>query len=183
MTAGRRQQHQNEKVGSLDLSDEVFGGRVKTDLIWESVVHANAAERRGTHATKTRALVSGTRQEAVAAEGHRPGARRRGAQPAVAQGRHGVRAAAAQLRLPRCRRRSRRGALRAALAQKLRDGAGDRRRRAGVDDDQDEGGRRDAAGGSASTRQGAARRREAGREAGAGGAQHRRACGCCRADR
>ena len=23
---------QNEKIGSLDLSDEVFGGRVKTDL-------------------------------------------------------------------------------------------------------------------------------------------------------
>src|SRR4030095_2428958 len=51
---------QNEKVGSLDLRDEVFGGRVKVDLIHESVVHANAAERRGTHATKTRGLVSGT---------------------------------------------------------------------------------------------------------------------------
>src|SRR3954463_1763605 len=51
---------QNEKVGSLDLRDEVFGGRVKTDLIHESVVHANAADRRGTHATKTRAMVSGT---------------------------------------------------------------------------------------------------------------------------
>ena len=51
---------QNEKVGSLDLRDEVFGGRVKVDLIHESVVHANAAARRGTHATKTRGLVSGT---------------------------------------------------------------------------------------------------------------------------
>src|SRR6267143_6509369 len=51
---------QNEKVGSLDLRDEVFGGRVKTDLIHESVVRANAAERRGTHATKTRGLVSGS---------------------------------------------------------------------------------------------------------------------------
>src|SRR5205814_8271215 len=51
---------QNEKVGSLDLRDEVFGGRVKTDLIHESVVRANAAERRGTHATKTRAMVSGS---------------------------------------------------------------------------------------------------------------------------
>src|SRR5215208_7422687 len=51
---------QNEKIGSLDLRDEVFGGRVKTDLIHESVVRANAAERRGTHATKTRGLVSGT---------------------------------------------------------------------------------------------------------------------------
>jgi large subunit ribosomal protein L4 len=51
---------ENRKVGSVDLSDEVFGGRVKTDLIHESVVRANAAERRGTHATKNRALVSGS---------------------------------------------------------------------------------------------------------------------------
>ena len=51
---------ENKKVGSVDLSDDVFGGRVKTDLIHESVVRANAAERRGTHATKNRALVSGS---------------------------------------------------------------------------------------------------------------------------
>ncbi len=51
---------QNEKVGSLELRDEVFGGRVKSDLIWQSVVRSNAAEHRGTHATKTRGLVSGT---------------------------------------------------------------------------------------------------------------------------
>ena len=50
----------NEKVGSVDLRDDLFGGRVKTDLIHESVVRANAAERRGTHATKNRALVSGS---------------------------------------------------------------------------------------------------------------------------
>jgi large subunit ribosomal protein L4 len=52
--------NQNEKVGSVDVSDEVFGGRVKVDLIHESVMRANAAERRGTHATKNRALVSGS---------------------------------------------------------------------------------------------------------------------------
>jgi large subunit ribosomal protein L4 len=52
--------NQNEKVGSLDVSDEVFGGRVKVDLIHESVVRATAAQRRGTHATKNRALVSGS---------------------------------------------------------------------------------------------------------------------------
>jgi large subunit ribosomal protein L4 len=49
-----------ETVGSLELKDEVFGGRVKTDLIWESVVHEQAAKRRGTHMTKNRALVSGS---------------------------------------------------------------------------------------------------------------------------
>ena len=52
--------NENKKVGSLDVSDEIFGGRVKVDLIHESVVRANAAERRGTHATKTRAMVSGS---------------------------------------------------------------------------------------------------------------------------
>jgi len=51
---------ENKKVGSVEVSDAVFGGRVKTDLIHESVVRANAAERRGTHATKNRALVSGS---------------------------------------------------------------------------------------------------------------------------
>src|SRR5258705_8801131 len=51
---------ENKKIGSVDLSDEVFGGRVKTDLIHESVVRANAADRRGTHGTKTRAMVSGS---------------------------------------------------------------------------------------------------------------------------
>jgi large subunit ribosomal protein L4 len=52
--------NENQKVGSFDVSDEVFGGRVKVDLIHESVIRANAAERRGTHATKNRALVSGS---------------------------------------------------------------------------------------------------------------------------
>jgi len=51
---------QNEKVGSIDLKDEVFVGPVRTDLIWESVVRQNASERRGTHMTKNRALVAGS---------------------------------------------------------------------------------------------------------------------------
>jgi large subunit ribosomal protein L4 len=51
---------ENQKVGTVSVSDALFGGRVKTDLIHESVVRANAAERRGTHATKNRALVSGS---------------------------------------------------------------------------------------------------------------------------
>src|SRR5215475_1385752 len=50
----------NEKIGAVDLNDDVFGGRVNADLIWESVVRANAAERRGTHKTKNRANVSGS---------------------------------------------------------------------------------------------------------------------------
>src|SRR5438309_3266053 len=49
-----------ETVGALDLKDEIFGGRVNTDLIWESVTQENAAERRGTHQTKNRSAVSGS---------------------------------------------------------------------------------------------------------------------------
>jgi large subunit ribosomal protein L4 len=50
----------NEKVGSLDLSDDLFGQRVKSDLIWEAVVHEQASERRGTHAAKNRSAVTGS---------------------------------------------------------------------------------------------------------------------------
>ncbi len=52
--------NENQKVGTVDVNDEVFGGRINGDLMWESVVHANAADRSGTHAAKTRAFVSGT---------------------------------------------------------------------------------------------------------------------------
>ncbi len=51
---------ENQKVGSFDVSDEIFGGRVKVDLIHESVVREQAAARRGTHATKNRGAVSGS---------------------------------------------------------------------------------------------------------------------------
>ena len=50
----------NKKVGSIELSDEAFGGRVNDALIWESVVHTNASVRRGTHKTKNRANVAGS---------------------------------------------------------------------------------------------------------------------------
>src|SRR5437667_7463996 len=52
--------NENQKIGSVDVSDDVFGGRVNADLMWESVVHANAADRRGTHQAKNRANVSGS---------------------------------------------------------------------------------------------------------------------------
>ena len=113
---------QNEKVGSLDLSDAVFGGRVKTDLIHESVVHANAADRRGTHATKTRAMVSGT--------GKKPWRQKGTGRAQVGEARnplwrHGGTTFGPQQRsydyhLPR---KVEKGALRAALSQKLQDGA------------------------------------------------------------
>jgi large subunit ribosomal protein L4 len=48
-----------DKVGSLELADEVFGA-VNEDLLWEAVKHYRAANRAGTHATKNRKLVSGS---------------------------------------------------------------------------------------------------------------------------
>ena len=47
-----------KKAGSLELADEVFGA-VNEDLLWEAVKHYRAAQRRGTHATKNKKLVSG----------------------------------------------------------------------------------------------------------------------------
>ena len=113
---------QNEKVGSLDLRDEVFGGRVKVDLIHESVVHANAADRRGTHASKTRAMVSGT--------GKKPWRQKGTGRAQVGEARNplwrkggtvfGPQPRSYDYHLPR---KVEKGALRAALSQKLRDGA------------------------------------------------------------
>lgn len=47
------------KVGTLELSDEIFGA-VNEDLLWEAVKHYRAAQRAGTHATKARWQVSGS---------------------------------------------------------------------------------------------------------------------------
>jgi large subunit ribosomal protein L4 len=112
---------ENQKVGSVDLSDEVFGGRVKTDLIHESVVRANAAERRGTHATKTRAQVSGS--------GKKPWRQKGTGRARVGEIRNplwrkggtvfGPQPRSYEYQLPK---KVEKGALRAALTQKLRDG-------------------------------------------------------------
>jgi len=48
-----------EKVGTLDLAEEVFGA-VNEDLLWEAVKHYRASLRAGTHATKARWQVSGS---------------------------------------------------------------------------------------------------------------------------
>jgi large subunit ribosomal protein L4 len=112
---------QNQKVGSVDLRDEVFGGVVKADLIHESVVRANAAERRGTHATKNRGLVSGS--------GKKPWRQKGTGRARVGEIRNplwrkggtvfGPQPRSYEYQLPR---KVEKGALRAALTQKLRDG-------------------------------------------------------------
>jgi large subunit ribosomal protein L4 len=114
--------HNNEKVGALTVSDEVFGGRVNTDLIWESVVHENAGKHRGTHQTKNRANVSGSGKKPWRQKG--TGRARIGSirNPIW---RHGGTVFGPQPRsydfaLPK---KVGRGALRAALAEKLQGGA------------------------------------------------------------
>ena len=111
----------NQKIGALELRDEVFGGRVNTDLIWESVVRANAAARQGTHATKNRALVSGS--------GKKPWRQKGTGRARVGEIRNplwrkggtvfGPQPRSYEFQVPK---KVERGALRAALAQKLKDG-------------------------------------------------------------
>src|SRR5258707_9588369 len=48
-----------EKVGTMDLADEIFGA-VNEDLLWEAVKHYRNSQRAGTHKTKGRWEVSGS---------------------------------------------------------------------------------------------------------------------------
>jgi len=48
-----------EKVGTMDLADEIFGA-VNEDLLWEAVKHYRAGQRAGTHKNKGRWEVSGS---------------------------------------------------------------------------------------------------------------------------
>ena len=113
---------ENEKVGTLELDDEVFTGRVNAVLIWEAVVHANAADRRGTHATKNRALVSGSGRKPWKQKGT---GRARIGSIRNPLWRHGGTVFGPQPRsydypLPR---KVKRGGVVAALAQKVQDGS------------------------------------------------------------
>src|SRR5687767_8662998 len=51
---------QNERITDLVLHPEVFGVRVNEHLLYEAVKQYRAGGRAGTHATKNRALVSGS---------------------------------------------------------------------------------------------------------------------------
>jgi large subunit ribosomal protein L4 len=111
----------NKKVDSIELNDDVFGGRVNDSLIWESVVHTNASARRGTHKTKNRANVSGG--------GKKPYKQKGTGRPQVGSTRtplwrHGGTVFGPQprsygFRLPG---KVKRGAIVAALAQRIQDG-------------------------------------------------------------
>jgi len=112
----------NEKTGSLELSDELFGGRVRTDLVWQSVVRDNAADRRGTHATKTRGLVSGTGKKPYKQKGTGRAQAGEARSPLWRKGGtvFGPQPRSYAYAMPR---KQERGALREALAAKLQAGA------------------------------------------------------------
>jgi len=96
-------------------------GRVNAHLMWESVVRANAAERRGTHQTKNRANVSGS--------GRKPWRQKGTGRARVGEIRNplwrkggtvfGPQPRSYEYTLPK---KVERGALRAALAQKIQRG-------------------------------------------------------------
>ena len=112
----------NETVDTLELSDELFEGAIASSLVWESVVHEQAGARRGTHATKTRGLVSGT--------GRKPWRQKGSGRARVGEARNplwrtggvvfGPQPRSYGYRLPR---KVARGALRAALRAKFQEGA------------------------------------------------------------
>jgi large subunit ribosomal protein L4 len=112
----------NDKVGDLELKDELFGGRVRSSLIWESVVQQGASERRGTHATKNRALVSGS--------GKKPWRQKGTGRARVGEIRNPLWRKGGTVFGPQPRsyayelpKKVQLGALRAALAHKVQDGA------------------------------------------------------------
>ncbi len=113
---------QNEKVGTFEIRDGLIPTHVDAHLIWESVVRDNAAARRGTHATKTRGLVSGS--------GRKPWKQKGTGRARVGEARNplwrkggtvfGPQPRSYEYALPR---KVERAALRAALAVRLRDQA------------------------------------------------------------
>ncbi len=112
----------NEKVGAVELNEAVFGGRVKAELIWEAVVQENASDRRGTHATKNRAAVSGS--------GKKPWRQKGTGRARVGEIRNPLWRKGGTVFGPTPRsyaydlpKKVRRGALAAALAQKVNDSA------------------------------------------------------------
>lgn len=112
---------ENQVVGQLDLSDEVFGAPVNEALLYEEVRHYQACRRRGTHQTKERGSVSGSGKKLWRQKG--TGRARMGSirSPLWRHGGtvHGPVPRDYSYRLPR---KMLLGALRSALSAKLRDG-------------------------------------------------------------
>ena len=111
----------NNKVGTLDLSDEVFAAPVNEALLYEAVRHHLAGTRRGTASTKTRHEVAGSGKKLWKQKG--TGRARMGSirSPLWRHGGtvHGPQPRDYSYHLPR---KMQLGALKSALSAKLRDG-------------------------------------------------------------
>jgi large subunit ribosomal protein L4 len=111
----------NQKVGTLELSDAVFGAEVNEALIYEAVKHHQASRRSGSAKTKTRHEVSGSGKKLWKQKG--TGRARMGSirSPIWRHGGtvHGPQPRDYSYKLPR---KMQLGALRSALSAKLRDG-------------------------------------------------------------
>jgi large subunit ribosomal protein L4 len=109
-----------EKVGELELADEVFGAKVNRSLLYEAVRQYLASRRRGTHKTKVRSEVSGSGRKPWKQKG--TGRARVGSirSPLWRHGGtvHGPRPRDYSYELPK---KMLRGALRSALSSKLAD--------------------------------------------------------------
>jgi large subunit ribosomal protein L4 len=111
----------NQKVGSVELADAVFGAPVNEDLLYEAVRHYLASRRRGSASTKTRHEVAGSGKKLWKQKG--TGRARMGSirSPLWRHGgtTHGPQPRDYSYHLPR---KMQLGALRSALSAKLRDG-------------------------------------------------------------
>lgn len=111
----------NTPVGSVELSDAVFGAEINEALLYEAVRQYTAEQRRGTAATKTRHEVSGSGKKLWKQKG--TGRARMGSirSPLWRHGGtvHGPQPRSYAYQLPR---KMVLGALRSALSAKLRDG-------------------------------------------------------------
>ena len=111
----------NQKVGELDLADEVFGAEVNESLLYEAVRQFQAGRHAGTHKTKTRREVAGSGKKLWKQKG--TGRARMGSvrSPLWRHGGtvHGPVVRDYSYKLPR---KMLLGALRSALSAKVRDG-------------------------------------------------------------
>jgi large subunit ribosomal protein L4 len=111
----------NEKVGQVDLADEVFGAEVNQALLYEAVKQYQAGLRAGTHKTKVRSEVAGSGKKLWKQKG--TGRARVGSvrSPIWRHGGivHGPQPRDYSYKLPR---KMVLGALRSALSAKVRDG-------------------------------------------------------------
>jgi large subunit ribosomal protein L4 len=112
----------NETIREIQLSPEVFAAKPNAHLVYEAVKQYRAGARRGTHMTKNRALVSGTGKKPFRQKGT---GRARAGEVRSPLWRHGGTVFGPRPRdysyaMPK---KARAAALRAALSQRLVEGA------------------------------------------------------------